>query len=266
VGAYHWPADATVKVFFMRNFFTPEQRTAALEAMASWSEASGEIASGVTFVDAGETDTKQTCESCLTIRRKDVLKQDRYHYAFFYPMNRVDRLLISAWIDLDFGIKKPEALKSFMAHELGHGMGLWDCVSCKKKHTIMNAFPGLNKDNGLQAPSRCDLATVRGVYQQERMTARASFGSANANSTVSDAAKLASGAAVQRVNASAGAAPSFSKSAGQQNGVDTVNPNSPSRGNSLFAGPRRSPAPISSIFNIDHPNFSDFSGWRTRRF
>jgi hypothetical protein len=58
-----------------------------------------------------------------------------------------------------------------MAHELGHGMGLWDCETCKKKGTIMNGFPGINKDNGLIAPSRCDLVTLKDVYKQERQIA-----------------------------------------------------------------------------------------------
>lgn len=178
VGAYHWPTDTEVRVFFLRNFFTPEQRAAVLDAMATWTMLTNEIGSGVTFVDGGETDSRQTCAGCLTIRRSNVFKEDKHHYAFFYPMNRVDRLLVSAWIDLDFGITKPQALKGFMVHELGHGLGLWDCTSCKNKRTIMNAFPGLNKDNGLTSPSRCDIATARDVYQQERLVARAKVPSA----------------------------------------------------------------------------------------
>jgi hypothetical protein len=175
VGGYHWPADSEVKVYFIRNMFTLEQRTALLEAMRTWTVAGPEIGSGVKFVDAGETDARQSCRSCLTIRRRDVYKQDKHHYAFFYPMNRENDRLVSAWIDLDFGITKPRALMGFMVHELGHGLGLWDCTKCQKKRTIMNGFPGLNKDNGLLAPSTCDLATVKGVYQQERQVA-ASFG------------------------------------------------------------------------------------------
>ena len=180
IGAYHWPADTEVKVYFLRSLFTPEQRVALLEAMAEWTAASQEIGSGVRFVDTGETDTRQSCQGCLTIRRAEVFKEDKRHYAFFYPMNRVDRLLVSAWIDFDYGITKPSALKGFMAHELAHGLGLWDCVSCKKKRTIMSGFPGRNKHNGLLAPSRCDLATVRDVYHQERLIARAN---ARPNST-----------------------------------------------------------------------------------
>ena len=77
-------------------------------------------------------------------------------------------LLLSAWIDFDSATTKPQALQGFMAHELGHGMGLWDCTSCKKNKTIMNGFPGINNDNGLVAPSACDLEVVQQVYQLQR--------------------------------------------------------------------------------------------------
>ena len=266
VGAYHWPADSTVKVFFMRNAFTPEQRAAALEAMATWSAASADLNSGVTFVDAGETDSRQTCQSCLTIRRNDVLKQDRHHYAFFYPMNRVDRLLVSAWIDLDFGIKKPQALKSFLVHELGHGLGLWDCTSCKNKQTIMNAFPGLNKDNGLQGPSRCDLATVRGVYQQERYVAAASLGSANVNSALVNNVVVGSGAAVQSATLPIDSAKvSFAHSVARLNGPAAVQIARPHETPPLIPQPRSTTSSF-SILDMQHWTFMEFSGWRTGRY
>jgi hypothetical protein len=35
----------------------------------------------------------------------------------------------------------------------------------------MNSFPGINKNNGLVAPSSCDVATMRSVYKQERQIA-----------------------------------------------------------------------------------------------
>jgi hypothetical protein len=113
-----------------------------------------------------------SCRSCLTVTRRDVFARDKRHYAFFHPMKQEEgRLLVSAWIDLDFGITDPKALQGFMAHEMGHGLGLWDCPSCKKKRSLMNSFPGINKNNGLVAPSSCDVATMRSVYQQERQIA-----------------------------------------------------------------------------------------------
>ncbi len=172
VGAYHWPADAVVKVYFSRNMFTPEQTSALLAAMKTWTTADQEIRSGVRFVYAGETESRMTCRSCLTVTRREVFANDRHHYAFFNPMKMDEgRLLVTAWIDLDVGITEPRALEGFVAHELGHGLGLWDCPSCKKKQSLMNSFPGLNQNNGLVGPSSCDVATTRSVYQEERQIA-----------------------------------------------------------------------------------------------
>lgn len=173
VGPYHWPADTEVKVYFVRNMFTPEQSATLLEAMRTWTVSGQEDGSGVKFTYAGETESRVNCRSCLTVGRRDVYKQDKHHYAFFNPMQEEGQLLVSAWIDLDVGIKEPNALQGFMAHELGHGLGLWDCPSCKKKQSLMNSFPGLNKNNGRVGPSSCDLATMRNVYQEERQIAAA---------------------------------------------------------------------------------------------
>ena len=172
VGAYHWPADAEVKVYFSRNMFTPEQTSALLAAMKTWTTADQEIRSGVRFVYAGETESRMTCRSCLTVTRREVFAHDKHHYAFFNPMKMDEgRLLVTAWIDLDVGITEPRALEGFVAHELGHGLGLWDCPSCKKKQSLMNSFPGLNQNNGLVGPSSCDVATTKSVYQEERQIA-----------------------------------------------------------------------------------------------
>jgi hypothetical protein len=167
--SYYWPPDAVVRVFFMRGMFTPEQRERLFTAMNTWTEAAAEAGAGVKFSYAGETDELSQCNPCLTITRRDVNKQDRKHYAFFNPLKQDHNgLLLSAWIDFDFATTKPQALLGFMAHELGHGMGLWDCTTCKKQKTIMSGFPGVNSDNGLTAPSQCDVEVVRNVYQLHR--------------------------------------------------------------------------------------------------
>jgi hypothetical protein len=169
VGMYKWPANTEVKVYFFRNMFTAEQRDALLTAMDFWTQAAKRNGAGVRFTYAGEIDSVIACRNCLTVTRQEVYKNDRKHYAFFYPGQRsADGLLSSAWIELDFATTSPQALQGYMAHELGHGMGLWDCVNCKKKQTIMNGFPGVNKDNGLVEPSNCDLEVVRQVYDAQR--------------------------------------------------------------------------------------------------
>lgn len=169
VNAYYWPPDTTVKVYFVRDMFTAEQRTTLLAAMKTWSEGSANAGAGISFTYAGESDGLSRCDSCLTVTRKEVNKKDRKHYAFFNPMRQDhDGLLVSAWIDFDFATTSPQALQGYMAHELGHGMGLLDCDNCKKKKTIMSGFPAINKNNGLVAPSDCDLEVVRKVYELHR--------------------------------------------------------------------------------------------------
>jgi hypothetical protein len=169
VSAYYWPPDTNVKVYFTRNMFTQEQRETLFAAMQAWSEAAAATGAGVKFSYVGETEGLRSCDGCLTVTRREVYKFDKKHYAFFNPLKQSsDGLLISAWIDFDFDTTSPQALQGFMSHELGHGMGLWDCTTCKKKKTIMNGFPGINKDNGLIHPSSCDLEVVRQVYQLQR--------------------------------------------------------------------------------------------------
>jgi hypothetical protein len=173
VNGYYWPPDTNVKVYLKRGMFTVEQRAMLLAAMKTWSDSAVHTDAGVSFSYGGEVDQLATCKGCLTVSRREVYKNDRQHYAFFNPLKQSsDGLLVSAWIDFDFATTKPQALQGFMAHELGHGMGLWDCESCQKKKTIMSSFPGVNKDNGLIAPSTCDLQVVRQVYQLQRRVDR----------------------------------------------------------------------------------------------
>ena len=173
VNAYYWPPDTSVKVYFARGMFTDEQRVTLLSAMKTWSDSNAHTDAGISFSFAGEVDGVANCHSCLTVTRREVHKTDRKHYAFFNPLKQGGGgLLVSAWIDFDFATTSPQALQGYMSHELGHGMGLWDCKSCKKKKTIMNGFPGINNDNGLVAPSECDLEVVRQVYQLQRRVDR----------------------------------------------------------------------------------------------
>lgn len=178
--AYAWPQDARVKVFFDRGMFTPEQRQIAFNVMVEWTNVATKAGAGVVFVDAGEIDGKAHCAPCLTITRREVHKNDRKSYAWFVPLRRdATGALQTAWIDLDFATTSPNAVQGYMAHEMGHGMGLWDCPTCKSKHTIMSSFPGINRDNGLRTPSDCDLQVVKQLYEQRRHTAiNASVGTA----------------------------------------------------------------------------------------
>lgn len=172
ISTYSWPPDTTVKVYFMRDMFTAEQRTTLFAAMTAWTAGAEKVGAGVRFVDAGDTDGKVSCKGCLTIMRREVHKYDKKRYAYFFPLKQ-DRngWLESAWIDFDYATTNPKALQGYMAHELGHGMGLWDCPNCQKNRSIMSGFPGINRDNGLISPSACDLEVVRGIYRHTRNVA-----------------------------------------------------------------------------------------------
>lgn len=173
VSPYYWPPDSEVKVHLVRGMFTTAQTQMIFAAMNTWSNASSDANAGISFRFAGEVNRVVDCVGCLTVTRRHVNKSDRKRYAVFNPLQRrPDGLLISAWIDLDFATTHPAALQGYMTHELGHGMGLWDCISCKRGKTIMNGFSEINGTNGLLEPSACDLEVVRGVYQLQRRVSK----------------------------------------------------------------------------------------------
>lgn len=172
MSTWHWVPDTTIKVYFQQDMFTPEQQQALLETIESWNVIAHETGTGVELVYAGETIKPLICEGCLTVAHGEIQKYDKKHYAFFYPVRWNETgLVLSAWIIFDVGIIQPKPLQSYMAHELGHGMGLWDCPKCERSKSVMRAFPGLNKDNGLLVPSVCDQQTVKEVFEQDRKLA-----------------------------------------------------------------------------------------------
>ena len=177
-GPYAWPSGSDVKVYFMRGMFTKEQQQALIRAMEFWSEAAKRNESAITLVYSGETDGTRNCSNCLTVIRREVYNDNRKYYALFVPLGkRADEprqeILRSARIEFDVATTEPHALQGYMAHELGHGMGLWDCPKCKQKQTIMKSFPGVNKDNGLIEPSACDLEVMRQVFEKQKRSTNA---------------------------------------------------------------------------------------------
>ncbi len=254
VGEYHWPADAEVKVYFVRGMFTSEQSSALLEAMKTWKTADQEIGSGVRFVYAGESDSRMSCRSCLTVTRREVFKNDKHHFAFFNPMKMDEgRLLVAAWIDLDVGITDPKALRGFVAHELGHGLGLWDCPSCKEKQSLMNGFPKLNRDNGLIAPSSCDVATAKGVYAEERQIAKVDASDVRGSEPVRANSIFAlPSIGLEKANFSALDVPRPLVSGAASSTASAEN-RTASPGGAVAPTPLRAGKPKSSRFDLTHP-------------
>ena len=183
VSFYVWPPDTSVRVYFMRGMFTTQQRQTLLAAMKHWTQAVQEVGAGVSFRDSGETDRRVSCVQCLTIARKNPKVKTNKFYATFYPVHyERNGWLNAAWIEFDQATTDPRALQSYMAHELGHTLGLDNCPSCGNQKSIMNSFPAVNRHNGLLSPTQCDLEVVRKVYEEHRKLA------VSANQTASIAA------------------------------------------------------------------------------
>jgi hypothetical protein len=172
VSLYVWPPDTRVRVYFIRGMFTSQQRERLLAAMKDWNRSVEHLGAGVSFTDGGETDRRVSCKQCLTIARKSPKVKTNDFYATFYPVHyERNGWLNSAWIEFDQATTDPTALQGYMAHELGHSLGLDNCPSCAKKKSIMNSFANVNRHNGLLSPSQCDLEVVRKVYDEHRKLA-----------------------------------------------------------------------------------------------
>lgn len=169
---WHWPAGTRVKVFFMRGLFTGSEQQAIREVMAQWNSLSEHVGAGIKYDAAGEVDKHEDGEGYLTLTRIEIMKgTNNRFYAYFFPTRTTDGSIHSAQITFDFKTTDVKALKSYAAHELAHGMGLWDCKTCKGGSTIMNGFPSVNQGNGLDAPSACDIQVVKTLFEQERRVA-----------------------------------------------------------------------------------------------
>lgn len=168
-GPYSWAPDTRVSIYIERNQFTSEQVAALQAAMSHWTRASISNGTGVTFGFAGDGDGDVKCSNCIVVTRQKVRKTHPKYLAYFEPLKRNwDGSLARGRIVFDEGTTKPSVLQTFMLHELGHGLGLWDCPSCKKTETLMRGFPSVNSVNGAVEPSRCDLEVVRAVYEARR--------------------------------------------------------------------------------------------------
>ena len=53
-----------------------------------------------------------------------------------------------------------------MAHELGHSLGLLDCVKCDSGSTAMGLMKGDGSSNGIEGPTACDKVGVGTAYRE----------------------------------------------------------------------------------------------------
>lgn len=170
---WHWPAGTLVKVHLVRGMFTPDQQLVIREVMDQWNNLSGQVGAEIKYKFEGEVARPPDAVGDLTLTRIEIMRgTNKKFFAYFFPTRNADGLLHSGIITFDFQTTDLAALKSLVAHEISHGMGLFDCKSCKRGSTIMNGFSGVNKGNGLVGPSACDLHTVKALFQQQQKAVR----------------------------------------------------------------------------------------------
>jgi hypothetical protein len=110
--------EATVKVFFVRDMFTVEQRQALWATLENWKREK-EIGLPARFLNAGETGGLIDCLGCLTLTKQEAATSNGKHQASFNRL-RWDKTgrLVSAWIGFDRGITEPQKLTRLLARML----------------------------------------------------------------------------------------------------------------------------------------------------
>lgn len=164
---WRWRIGTSIAIYFFQDAFTKPEKEALNAGIKVWDDAAQEVNSGIRFTYAGESPSVANCPGCVTVLKKNTWSSSR-RIGEFIPLGfDGSGFLQMARIEIDNGVKDLHTLNSLIVHELGHGMGLWDCPSCTKKSTIMGTFKGRNESNGLEQPTPCDLAVVNTVFASQ---------------------------------------------------------------------------------------------------
>lgn len=110
--------DATVKVFFVRDMFTAEQRQALWNTLENWKQ-ERQTNLTVRFLNGGETGGLIDCLGCLTLTKQEAATSKEKRRASFNRL-RWDKTgrLVSAWIGFDRAITEPQKLTRLLARML----------------------------------------------------------------------------------------------------------------------------------------------------
>jgi hypothetical protein len=161
-GFWTWAANSKVKVFILASSFKPAEVPYLLRPLETWNAVADISTSRVKFVYMGTAAELQTCDNCLTIMRGSVA--EKRHAAELQAASKHRNQIISyAKIILDPRISDFSALTNAVAHELGHNFGLFDCFACHKRSTVMSF---IRKSDGLDGPTPCDVAQIKGAYEE----------------------------------------------------------------------------------------------------
>jgi hypothetical protein len=161
---WRWPKNSTVSVFFQEGSFSDVEVEELLRGIDIWNVASEQADVGIKFVCAGETLALVTTGLAITVSRGDTWTGKHLIGQFTPILFSEHRELQIAKIEIDNAVRNLAALESLMVHELGHGMGLEDCNSCRRTTSVMAKFDGRNKSNGLDRPTLSDIIAVTNAF------------------------------------------------------------------------------------------------------
>jgi hypothetical protein len=141
-----WPQGTSVKVFLFRGAFTANERNRIETAIDSWRPF---LPEGITMQIAGEADSVQQCQGCVTFNlsptAKEVWGECESHRGpdgrTWFAIIRIDRRAGSG-----------DNFQRVVEHEIGHSLGL-----DHRSHSIMAAC-------AVGAPSAQDAALLRAMY------------------------------------------------------------------------------------------------------
>jgi len=121
VASVLWPHDSTVKVYFVRDLFTSEQKQTLWRTLETWKQ-KAETSSTIRFLYAGETGGLIDCLGCLTLTKQKGYPGNHQHQASFNRL-RGDQTgqLVSAWIGFDGAITDSQKLSRLLVQVLGVG-------------------------------------------------------------------------------------------------------------------------------------------------
>jgi hypothetical protein len=166
-GFWTWPANSRVKIYLRAPDFSEADVSAVRIAVQNWDASAVENGSSVHLAVGGLTRETKFGAGEMTLVRGDVFDKKLRHLALLQAHSIKENQLIDyAVLVVDFKVTNPEVLTNVMAHEIGHSLGLLDCVRCSSGSSAMGLMKGNGESNGIEGPTACDKAGVETAYRE----------------------------------------------------------------------------------------------------
>lgn len=152
IPGYHLQPNTSVTVY-LDPAFTEAQRTTLTYTIQAWQLAAANQ-TGVTFNFTTGAPPSPDSPGAVTVSRSTPTTPG------YIASTVIDPEINSGLVRIDPTVTSNGAIANLMAHELGHLLGLADCVGCAPGTSVMNLPTSANDEtSGRSEPTPCDLAT-----------------------------------------------------------------------------------------------------------